>query len=129
MVIDRIGLGQLIDLTGGIDLGTGLTSSVNAISSLTTPEGNPQAAVLSQAHLLESLCSQTADLAVLDTAKMVDLLARHVRSDYTPEQIIASWQSFQTSGVRFSCDFPTLGAFGSQVLQPPQASLIPQPNP
>lgn len=110
MVIDRSGLTQAIDLSGGLDLGNGPIPANDVVSKLTPPSESPATALEGQTLLFRGLCQQPVTEAQFNILiRRLDKLAPHLLSDLEKDQIAAAWRPFLRSGNnKLSCEFPTV---------------------
>lgn len=115
LVLDQAGLAQVIDLAGGINLGQGSMGGNQIVTTLISPDLEPDQALQTQAVLLQTLCTQSAEtLLKLDAKHVFQLLGGHLRTDLEIERLIHEWQMPLILAGRPSCEFPTLQA--SQIL-------------
>lgn len=116
VVLDQAGLARVIDLGGGIDLGEGAINGDQTLSSLTAPQIEMEAALHTQARVLQAICAQDAEkLLKLDARHVFQLLGRHLRTDLDIERFIQEWQMPLILAGRPSCEFPTLQASQYQI--------------
>jgi hypothetical protein len=107
IVLDATSLALLIDLSGGIDLGSGTQTGAQALASLQDKSGLDQ--LTSQADLVYALCYHTPDAEKipLDPTHLLKTLGPRVKTDLSLVQMAGDWQNIVLSNGR-QCRFPTL---------------------
>jgi hypothetical protein len=107
IVLDATSLALLIDLSGGVDLGSGTQTGEQALASLQDKAGLDQLA--SQADLVYALCYHTsnAEKIPLDPTHLLKTLGPRVKTDLSLVQMAGDWQNIVLSNGR-QCRFPTL---------------------
>jgi hypothetical protein len=94
VLIDEQSIAELIDHTGGIDLGKGRIDGLVAVKQLLSPQQDPQTALQVQAHIIQQICP-----AAIETLHEAD-----------PKVEPGSHPAW------LSCEFPTLQNWSSFVV-------------
>lgn len=110
VVLDEVGLVEWIDKMGGLDMGYGPVSGVQAVAGLPEPWNDPTAGLLAQVTMLGAVCQKSNGLIQANSQPhtLFNALSDHLSTDFTTEQILGGWQAIRSNGYRLTCQFPTL---------------------
>jgi hypothetical protein len=118
LVVDHAMLADLVDLSGGIDIGNGFSQGSNVVDLLPIAGQDAQTAQQLQARIARGICQRfDSILTNASPEAIVDLLIGGMPpggippslalSDLTPAALRQSWSSLRRSG-GLDCEFPTL---------------------
>ncbi len=109
LVLDYASLSALVELVGGVNLGSTRVHGVEAVTRLLSPAQPPEAFLGGQALLIEAICLQSTGLfATADPDLVTGLLAgSDERSDISPEAFQQGWD-YASQGGGLTCEFPTV---------------------
>jgi hypothetical protein len=118
LVVDHAVLADLVDLSGGIDMGNGLSQGLQVVDLLPIASQDAQTARQLQARIARGICQRfDAILRNASPEAIVDLLVGGIPpggippslalSDLTSDALRASWSSMRSAG-GLDCEFPTL---------------------
>lgn len=109
IILDRVGLQDVIDQVGGIEVEGQFLDGKRVLARLPTPSQDPKLSARAQVTILRDLCRQHNRLSAdLDPNRLLDSLSSHVYTDMTLEQILNEWQNLGASVGNLTCEFPTL---------------------
>jgi len=116
IVLDQIGLAELVDQVSGADLAGEALDGLREVSAIPSPNDDPPIAALrSQAALFQALCKKMASLTTPgQPAEIINRLSQHFTSDLPPERIASGLHDLLSPSGSLSCEFPSL----------PQATVI-----
>jgi len=109
IVLDRMGLAELVDFVSGADLAGDPLDGLHEVSAIPSTDDNPQAALHSQVALFQALCKKMARLSNPgQAADIISRLSQHITSDLAPERIASGLHGLLSSSGSLSCEFPSL---------------------
>ena len=109
IVLDRMGLAELVDQVNGADLAGEALDGLREVSAIPSPNDNPQAALRSQVALFQALCKKIARLTTPgQAAEIINHLPQHFTSDLPPERIASGLHDLLSPSGSLSCEFPSL---------------------
>ena len=86
-IVDRQGLALVIDLAGGMDIGSGKQNGAQIVSSLEAGADDTQSSLFKQSELVRAFCSpQTKPILNIDAGKIFRKLGQHIASDLPVER-------------------------------------------
>ncbi|NLG71062.1 MAG: hypothetical protein GX495_03315 [Chloroflexi bacterium] len=106
MLIDRAGMGKLVDFFG-CAVGDAGDCTILPVDEFPSAARDPEGALAAHTALLQALCYSSYKAADLDPLALVDRLQGHFHTDLTSEQILSDWTFLGIPGNRV-CRFPTL---------------------
>ena len=116
LLLDKVSLAVLIDLSGGLDSSPGHKSGTLAVSQLPAALEEPRAALEKQAALAEGICQKMDRLlGNPDLARLLELLAGRTYSETEFLNHFPGWSYFQNSGSNVSCEFPTFSGISTLI--------------
>ena len=113
LIIDQAGLAALVDLSGGIDIGSIRSNGEQVVGLLSIAGQDDQTAQDFQARLAQGICQRlnttlkNASILVIIETLTGSAAQGKAHSDLAPEDLQASWSRMQAAG-GLSCEFPTL---------------------
>ena len=111
LLIDEIGIIEMIDFLGGVKTDGQLFTGAQAVASLPLSEEDASTALEKQTHLLQSLCRRTDLLTPdVDLRNILNLIPDHVQTDLDVFQVIREWRDLVNGSQRFRCEFPLQNA-------------------
>jgi hypothetical protein len=128
IIVDQVAVAGIIDTLGGLDrlssqqAQADTIDGINAIAALMPASGSAQAALFSQANLIQRLC-RTSPQSHINLSRLQDLfktLDNHLVTDLEPEKIITDMNSMLLYGGGFTCEFPSLTLLGTASRAPAQ---------
>lgn len=127
LILDQAALAGVIDALGGLERLSRQPQAedekldgLQAIAALIPVKENSQAAMLSQAFLIQQLCrtSPQSHFNLNRLQSLFKLLDSHLATDLEPGQIMADMNSMLLYGGGFKCEFPSLMLLSSEVGAP-----------
>lgn len=109
LLLDEFGLAELIDMTGGMDLGQGPMDGMQTLAQIPGSTAEPKAAFFAHATLAQGLCLSSNDLIQkMEVADVTRRLASHMLTDLTEKNIAEEWRRLRPTNTGISCEFPNL---------------------
>jgi hypothetical protein len=109
IVLDRIGLAELVDQVSLIDTAGDPLDGLREVAAIPSPGKDPVAALQSQVVLFHAICVKLARLtAPGQAAGIINHLSQHFTSDLPQERIASGLHSLLSSSGSLSCEFPRL---------------------
>jgi hypothetical protein len=109
ILIDRAALAGLIELSGGIELGSELKDGELLVAQLPVAWDDPRAAVLGQAEIAKGICEKFRQLP--DNSMDVNIFSEaqgRIVTDLNLEKIPIGWDFTVSDGKVVTCEFPSL---------------------
>lgn len=113
LIVDRVTLAALVDLTGGIDIGNGRSTGQQVVGLLSIAREDDQTSLDFQARLAQGICQrlnsmrQNASFETITEILTSSTAQNEAYSDLSSEDLQASWSKMQAAG-GLECEFPTL---------------------
>jgi hypothetical protein len=109
LVLDKIGVAKIVEISGGVDLGTGYINGEQAIARLPAAAESPRPALLGQGVLIRELCRRASSLLInIDPVRTLEQLSSHMVSDFSTDDLESGWYRMRDYGGELNCEFPTL---------------------
>lgn len=127
LVLDQAAVAGIIDALGGLErlsrqqqIEEEKLDGLQAIAELMPVGDSSQAALLSQAFLIQQLCrtSPQSHFNLNRLQSLFKLLDSHLATDLEPEQILADMNGMLLYGGGFKCEFPSLMLISSEARTP-----------
>ena len=114
LILDEVALSDVVEFLGGAgELST--LDGASTIASLPRAAEDAQQALISQARLLQELCSNVARLSLDDRWRLphlFSLIPAHAVSDLDLEQVATEWQELLQHASEVACEYPSLAQTG-----------------
>jgi hypothetical protein len=111
LLIDEIGMTEMIDFVGGVKTGGHLLTGAQAVASLPPSEENASTALEKQTDLLQSLCRRTELLTpAVDLRSILNLIPDHLQTDLDVFKVIREWRDLANGSQSIRCEFPLQNA-------------------
>lgn len=113
LIVDQNILAALVDMSGGIDLGSGRSDGIQVADLLPIADQDAQTAVELQARIARGICERfPAMLQIVSVDSMLKMLSGDAgpaleTTDLDPQELLASWNRIREAS-HFACEFPTL---------------------
>jgi len=126
IILDQSAMAGVIDTLGGLERLTSqlaegdVVDGLHSIAILQPANIDSQAALLSQANLIQQLC-RTSPQEHINLTRLQNLLktmSSHLVTDLEPEQVISDMSSMLLYGGGFTCEFPSLALLSSEITAP-----------
>ncbi len=109
IVLDQIGLAELVDQINTADLAGDPLDGLREVSAIPSPDDDPQATLHSQVAFFQMLCEKMGRLTNHNpAAEITNRLSQHLTSDLPPERIASGLHDLLSSSGGISCEFPSL---------------------
>ncbi len=126
IILDQSAVAGVIDTLGGLERLTSLPAEgdvvdgLHSIAILQPADEDSQAALLSQANLIQQLCrtSPQSHINLTRLHALLKTMSNHLITDLDPEQVIADMNSMLLYGGGFTCEFPSLALLSSEITAP-----------
>jgi hypothetical protein len=126
IILDQSAVAGVIDTLGGLERLTSpqaegdVVDGLHSIAILQPADEDSQAALLSQANLIQQLCrtSPQSHINLTRLQALLKTMSNHLITDLDPEQVIADMNSMLLYGGGFTCEFPSLALLSSEITAP-----------
>lgn len=109
LVLDKVGLLEILNLLGGINVGNIYLRPDQAIDTLSPPWLDPRRALLTQRLLLASICQHsTAFAGPARLERILALMPDHLATTLQPFELSTYWTWQANHGFNLTCEFPGL---------------------
>jgi hypothetical protein len=109
VIVSEMGLVEIVNLLGGVDLGEGSIDGLKALTGTPAPWEAPQEALARQAALARGLCSQRMSDGSLEIIKrLITLPPAHMQTSLNKFDLITTGTHITSLAEEFDCEFPSL---------------------